>query len=124
VTRVLWAPQAIQDVEAIRAHVARDSARYADLVVERIVAAVDRLQTTLALDVSYLNLATTRSVRSSTAIIESSTAYEVTSSRSRPCFMVPACSDLSESADIRASNFPMNPPAASRCSAARRYRER
>jgi plasmid stabilization system protein ParE len=44
VTRVLWAPQAIQDVEAIRAHVARDSARYADLVVERIVAAVDRLQ--------------------------------------------------------------------------------
>ena len=42
-TRVLWAPQAIQDVEAIRAHVARDSAHYADLVVERIVAAVDRL---------------------------------------------------------------------------------
>ncbi len=39
-TRVLWAPQAIQDVEAIRAHVARDSARYADLVAERIVAAV------------------------------------------------------------------------------------
>jgi addiction module RelE/StbE family toxin len=44
VTRVLWAPQAIQDVEAIRAHVVRDSARYADLVVERIIAAVDRLQ--------------------------------------------------------------------------------
>ena len=35
-TQVVWAPQAIQDVEAIRAHVARDSARYADLVVERI----------------------------------------------------------------------------------------
>jgi hypothetical protein len=81
-------------------------------------------RTTLALDVSYLNLATTRFVRSSTAIIESSTAYEMTSSRSRPCFMVPVCSDLSESADIRASNFPMNPPAASRCSAAARYRER
>ena len=32
------------DVEAIRAHVARDSARYADLVAERIVAAVERLQ--------------------------------------------------------------------------------
>ena len=42
-TRVLWAPQAIQDVEAIRVHVAHDSARYADLVVERIVAAVERL---------------------------------------------------------------------------------
>jgi toxin ParE1/3/4 len=44
VTRVLWAPQAIRDVEAIRAHVARDSAQYADLVAERIVAAVERLQ--------------------------------------------------------------------------------
>jgi mRNA-degrading endonuclease RelE of RelBE toxin-antitoxin system len=36
VTRVVWAPQAIEDVEAIRAHVARDSARFADLVVERL----------------------------------------------------------------------------------------
>jgi len=44
VTQVLWAPQAIQDVEAIRAHVARDSTHYADLVVERIVAAVERLK--------------------------------------------------------------------------------
>ena len=43
-TRVIWAPQAIQDVEAIRAHIARDSAHYADLVVERLVAAVERLQ--------------------------------------------------------------------------------
>jgi toxin ParE1/3/4 len=43
VTRVTWAPQAIQDVEAIRAHIARDSAHYADLAVERIVAAVERL---------------------------------------------------------------------------------
>jgi addiction module RelE/StbE family toxin len=44
VTQVIWAPQAIEDVEAIRTHVARDSARYAALVVERIVAAVERLQ--------------------------------------------------------------------------------
>lgn len=43
-TRVIWAPQAIEDVQAIRAYVARDSAHYADLVVERIVAAVARLQ--------------------------------------------------------------------------------
>jgi addiction module RelE/StbE family toxin len=43
-TRVIWAPQAIQDVEAIRAHIARDSAHYADLVVERLVAVVERLQ--------------------------------------------------------------------------------
>jgi plasmid stabilization system protein ParE len=33
----------IQDVEAIREHIARDSTRYADLVVERLVAAVQRL---------------------------------------------------------------------------------
>jgi toxin ParE1/3/4 len=45
VTRVTWAPQAIQDVEAIGAYVARDSAHYADLVVERIIAAVARLET-------------------------------------------------------------------------------
>ncbi len=42
-TQVIWAPQAIQDVETIRAHVARDSPHYADLVVERIIAAVERL---------------------------------------------------------------------------------
>lgn len=43
-TQVIWAPQAIEDVEAIRAYVARDSTHYADLVVERIVAAVTRLE--------------------------------------------------------------------------------
>ena len=41
--RIIWAPQAIQDVESIRAYVARDSGHYGDLVVERIVAAVGRL---------------------------------------------------------------------------------
>lgn len=39
-TRIVWAPQAVEDVEAIRAYVARDSPHYADLVVEQIVAAV------------------------------------------------------------------------------------
>lgn len=43
-TRVVWAPQAIEDVEAIRAYVARDSPHYADLVVERLVAAVTHLE--------------------------------------------------------------------------------
>ena len=43
-TRIVWAPQAVEDVEAIRAYVARDSPRYADLVVERIVAAVALLE--------------------------------------------------------------------------------
>jgi addiction module RelE/StbE family toxin len=44
VTRIVWAPQAIEDVEAIRAYVSRDSVRYADLLVERIVSAVSRLE--------------------------------------------------------------------------------
>ena len=44
-TRIIWAPQAIEDVEAIRASVARDSAHYADLLVERLVSAVARLET-------------------------------------------------------------------------------
>ena len=43
--RIIWAPQAIEDIEAIRTFVARDSAHYADLLVERIVEAVDRLET-------------------------------------------------------------------------------
>lgn len=41
--RIIWAPQAIEDVETIRNFVARDSPHYAGLVVERIVAAVTRL---------------------------------------------------------------------------------
>lgn len=43
-TRVVWAPQAIEDVEAIRTYVARGSVHYADLLVERIVAAASRLE--------------------------------------------------------------------------------
>ena len=41
--RLIWSPQAVEDVEAIRSYVARDSEQYANLLVERIVAAVDRL---------------------------------------------------------------------------------
>jgi plasmid stabilization system protein ParE len=43
-TRVLWTRQAVEDVEAIKAYVARDSERYAVLLAERIVAAVNRLE--------------------------------------------------------------------------------
>ena len=42
--RLIWSPQAVEDVEAIRSYVARDSEHYANLLVERIVAAVDRLE--------------------------------------------------------------------------------
>lgn len=42
---IVWTLQAIEDVEAIRVYVARDSVRYAALLVERILAAIERLET-------------------------------------------------------------------------------
>ena len=42
--RVIWTRQAVEDVEAIKAYVGRDSERYARLLSERLVAAVDRLE--------------------------------------------------------------------------------
>jgi len=44
VTRVIWTREAVEDVEAIKAYVARDSVRYATLLAERIVAAFGRLE--------------------------------------------------------------------------------
>jgi len=44
VTPVIWSPQAVSDLEAIRAYVAEDSVAYSDLVVRRLVASVDRLE--------------------------------------------------------------------------------
>ena len=43
-TPVRWTPQAAEDLAAIRDFIARDSPRYATLVVERIVTAVDVLE--------------------------------------------------------------------------------
>lgn len=43
-TRVVWTLRAIENIEAIRAYIARSSARYATLHVERLFAATDRLQ--------------------------------------------------------------------------------
>ena len=42
-TSVRWMPQAVENLEAIREFIAGDSPRYADLVVERLVTAVDIL---------------------------------------------------------------------------------
>ena len=39
---IVWSPQAISDVEAIKAYISRDSAHYAQLVVDRLIAAVER----------------------------------------------------------------------------------
>jgi plasmid stabilization system protein ParE len=40
VTSDIWSPQAIRDIESIRAFIAQDSPPYADLEARRIVAAV------------------------------------------------------------------------------------
>jgi addiction module RelE/StbE family toxin len=43
VISLIWSPQSLRDLEAIRAYVAKDSPVYADLLVSRLVAAVERL---------------------------------------------------------------------------------
>jgi len=45
VTAIIWSPQSLRDLEGIRAYVAQDSAHYARLVVQRILAGVERLET-------------------------------------------------------------------------------
>ena len=41
--RILWSPQSLRDLHAIREYIAKDSERYADLTVARIFSAVERL---------------------------------------------------------------------------------
>jgi len=43
VTKLIWSPQALRDLESICDYVAADSPRYAALVVERIMQGVERL---------------------------------------------------------------------------------
>ncbi len=43
-TAVIWSPHALHDLESIRAWIADDSPFYAGLVVQRLVAAVERLR--------------------------------------------------------------------------------
>jgi len=42
-TKLRWSPQSARDLESIRDYIAVDSPRYAALVIERIVVAVERL---------------------------------------------------------------------------------
>ena len=44
-TELVWSPQALADVEEIRKYIALDSRSHADLTAQRIMAAVERLQT-------------------------------------------------------------------------------
>jgi len=43
VIRIVWSPRSIRDLEGIHAHIAEDSPPYADLVVQRLASAPDRL---------------------------------------------------------------------------------
>ena len=43
-TKLRWTTQAIEDLEAIRRFIANDSDAYADLVVARLLEAVERLE--------------------------------------------------------------------------------
>ena len=42
-TPIVWSPQALRDIESIRTYIAQDSPRVAELVVGRIIQAVERL---------------------------------------------------------------------------------
>lgn len=42
--RLIWSPQALADVEAIRAFIARDASRTAQIFVQRIFDSVERLE--------------------------------------------------------------------------------
>lgn len=44
-TDVIWSPQSLRDLDAIRAYIVQDSSLYADLVLGRIITAVERLRT-------------------------------------------------------------------------------
>ena len=41
--RVVWSPQSLRDLHAIREYIAKDSESYADLTVARIFSAVEKL---------------------------------------------------------------------------------
>ena len=42
--RLIWSPRSIRDLESIRDHISRDSPLYAELVLQRLVRAPERLQ--------------------------------------------------------------------------------
>ncbi|MGQ0557361.1 MAG: type II toxin-antitoxin system RelE/ParE family toxin [Nitrospiraceae bacterium] len=42
-TRIEWTAPAVSDLENIQDYIARDSAEYADAIVERLILSVDRL---------------------------------------------------------------------------------
>jgi plasmid stabilization system protein ParE len=50
--RILWSPQSLRDLDAIREYIAKDSEHYAGLTIARIFSAVEQLIRSRARDVS------------------------------------------------------------------------
>ena len=88
-TPVVWSPQAIRDVTAIKAFIAQDSPSYAELVARRIVATVERLESSPSLAGWFPNERIRQSGKSSSALTGSSTGFSAASLKSRQCFEVP-----------------------------------
>jgi plasmid stabilization system protein ParE len=44
VTSVLWTPQAREDLQAVYDYISKDSIRYADNVVDQLIAAIGRVR--------------------------------------------------------------------------------
>lgn len=42
-SRLIWSPRAVEDLDAIREHIARDSVAYSKLVLARLLATPERL---------------------------------------------------------------------------------
>lgn len=85
-TKLHWSPQAVRDLEAIRDYIATDSPRYAALVIERIIVAVERLPRFLSPAESFLSAMSPRFARSSSSLIGWSTDSNLGSSRSQLYF--------------------------------------
>jgi plasmid stabilization system protein ParE len=53
--RILWSPQSLRDLDAIREYIAKDSEHYAGLTIARIFSAVEQLIQFRARDVLFRN---------------------------------------------------------------------
>jgi hypothetical protein len=113
VKRVIWTRQAVEDVEAIKAYVARDSERYAVLLAERLVAATDVWGSSQSRAVSFRKSVTLGCVKSCTATTESSTGCSLRLWKSLQSITAHACSGCSTLAHnaSRRPNNRLNPAA-------------
>lgn len=80
---IIGSRQAQDDLAAIRSFIARDSERYAQLTIERIVTATDQLLTFLAPGASFRRLVTRICASSLSAYIVSYTASRTLQSASQ-----------------------------------------